>query len=77
LAHVRNKIGSKVLLMPHHCNPVRRALMGAAVVLSACALPALAQAKILLRISTPAVPDAWHAKMWTVFKDTLEKERTR
>ena len=27
----------------------------------------------LLRISTPAVPDDWHAKMWTVFKDTLDK----
>ena len=27
----------------------------------------------MLRISTPAVPDDWHAKMWTVFKDTLEK----
>jgi tripartite ATP-independent transporter DctP family solute receptor len=34
---------------------------------------ALAQAKIPMRISTPAVPDDWHAKMWTVFKDTLEK----
>jgi tripartite ATP-independent transporter DctP family solute receptor len=27
----------------------------------------------VLRISTPAVPDDWHAKMWTVFKDALEK----
>jgi tripartite ATP-independent transporter DctP family solute receptor len=36
--------------------------------------PALwAQSKTLLRISTPAVPDDWHAKMWTVFKDSLEK----
>jgi tripartite ATP-independent transporter DctP family solute receptor len=26
-----------------------------------------------MRISTPAVPDDWHAKMWTVFKDTLDK----
>lgn len=34
---------------------------------------ALAQTKIPLRISTPAVPDDWHAKMWTVFKDELEK----
>ena len=34
---------------------------------------ALAQAKIPLRISTPAVPDDWHAKMWTVFKDSLDK----
>jgi len=32
----------------------------------------MAAAKIALRISTPAVPDDWHAKMWTVFKDSLE-----
>ena len=35
--------------------------------------PLLAQTKIPLRISTPAVPDDWHAKMWTVFKDSLDK----
>ena len=29
--------------------------------------------KILLRISTPAVSDDWHAKIWAVFKDTLKK----
>jgi tripartite ATP-independent transporter DctP family solute receptor len=51
----------------------RRTLLGAATALSAIALPAFAQGKTILRISTPAVPDAWHAKMWTVFKDTLEK----
>jgi tripartite ATP-independent transporter DctP family solute receptor len=34
---------------------------------------AQAQSKVLLRISTPAVPDDWHGKMWTVFKDTLDK----
>ena len=34
---------------------------------------AFAQSKALLRISTAAVPDDWHAKMWTVFKDTLDK----
>ena len=38
-----------------------------------CALPAQAQSKIPLRISTPAVPDDWHAKMWTVFKEQLDK----
>ncbi len=43
-----------------------------ASVLSAPAY-AQAQAKTVLRISTPAVPDDWHAKMWTVFKDNLEK----
>ena len=32
-----------------------------------------AAAKVPLRISSPAVPDDWHAKMWTVFKDSLDK----
>jgi tripartite ATP-independent transporter DctP family solute receptor len=55
--------------------PIKRrtTLMGAAVALGSLALPATAQAKTVLRISTPAVPDAWHAKMWTVFKEALEK----
>ena len=35
--------------------------------------PLMAQTKIALRISTPAVPDDWHAKMWTVFKESLDK----
>ena len=34
---------------------------------------AMAQTKTVIRISTPAVPEDWHAKMWTVFKETLEK----
>ena len=54
----------------------RRTLLGAAAALGATALPALptlAQTKTVLRISTPAVPDDWHAKMWTVFKEQLEK----
>ena len=51
----------------------RRTLLGAAAALSATALPSLAQSKVVLRISSPAVPDDWHAKMWTVFKDALEK----
>ncbi len=51
----------------------RRTLLGAATALGAATLPAMAQSKIVLRISTPAVPDDWHAKMWTVFKDALEK----
>ena len=33
----------------------------------------LAQARRALRISTPAVPDDWHARMWTVFKDQIDK----
>ena len=47
---------------------------GAALALGAALPAAHAQGgKVLLRISTPAVPDDWHAKMWTVFKDSLEK----
>jgi tripartite ATP-independent transporter DctP family solute receptor len=55
---------------------LRRTLIaaGAAFALGAVALPAaLAQTKTTLRISTPAVPDDWHAKMWTVFKESLDK----
>lgn len=54
---------------------LRRHLMlaGTALALACMGAPALAQTKIPLRISTPAVPDDWHAKMWTVFKDTLER----
>ena len=33
----------------------------------------LAQARRALRISTPAVPDDWHARMWSVLKDQLDK----
>nr|WP_315227540.1 sialic acid TRAP transporter substrate-binding protein SiaP [uncultured Albidiferax sp.] len=54
----------------------RRTLLGAAAALGASTLPVLpvlAQTKTVLRISTPAVPDDWHAKMWTVFKEQLEK----
>jgi tripartite ATP-independent transporter DctP family solute receptor len=51
----------------------RRTLLGATAALGALALPGLAQTKTVLRISTPAVPDDWHARMWTVFKDALEK----
>ena len=55
---------------------IRRGMVAAASIalLAGPLLPsAQAQSKVLLRISTPAVPDDWHAKMWTVFKDTLEK----
>jgi tripartite ATP-independent transporter DctP family solute receptor len=34
---------------------------------------AVAQSRQALRVSTPAVPDDWHAKMWTVFREALEK----
>ena len=56
--------------------PLRRHLLAAcvsALALGGLATSALAQTKTTLRISSPAVPDDWHAKMWTVFKDTLEK----
>ena len=46
-------------------------LMGLA--LCGAVTPLMAQTKIALRISTPAVPDDWHAKMWTVFKESLDK----
>ncbi len=51
----------------------RRSLLAATAALGASALPVLAQSKVVLRISSPAVPEDWHAKMWTVFKDNLEK----
>ncbi len=44
----------------------------AAVTLGASLTATQAQAKTVLRISTPAVPDDWHARMWTVFKDALD-----
>ena len=34
---------------------------------------AIAQSKQVIRISTPAVTEDWHAKMWTIFKDSLDK----
>ena len=55
---------------------LRRTLLAAAsaTLLMGTLLPAAqAQNKMVLRVSTPAVPDDWHAKMWTVFKDNLEK----
>jgi len=55
---------------------MRRELLviGAALALTGALPPAVqAQNKVLLRISTPAVPEDWHAKMWTVMKEQLEK----
>lgn len=53
----------------------RRRLLhaGGAAVLAAAVPWAAAQARTVLRVSTPAVPDDWHAKMWTVFRESLEK----
>jgi TRAP-type transport system periplasmic protein len=52
----------------------RRVILGAAIAAVTVMAPvAFAQTKQVLRISTPAVPDDWHAKMWTVMKDELDK----
>ena len=52
----------------------RRSLLNAGTSAAlALGLPATAQTKAVLRISSPAVPDDWHAKMWTVFKEHLDK----
>jgi len=53
---------------------LRRALIAAAFACPVAIIaPALAQAKTVLRISTPAVPDDWHVKMLYVFKDELAR----
>jgi hypothetical protein len=62
--------------MSHTKHLRRRAVLAAMAAMAASgslALPAWAQSKALLRISSPAVPDDWHARMWTVFKDALDK----
>ena len=62
--------------MSHSTFLQRRSILTAAATLGALTLPAIptmAQSKMVLRISSPAVPDDWHAKMWTVFKESLEK----
>jgi tripartite ATP-independent transporter DctP family solute receptor len=51
----------------------RRWWLVLAAALALALLPALAQNKVLLRVSTPAVPDDWHGKMWTVLKESLDK----
>ena len=55
---------------------LRRSLIAATAALATATAfvpAAMAQSKVLLRISTPAVPDDWHGKMWTVFKESLDK----
>ena len=59
--------------MSHTNSPRRRAVLAAMAASGSLALPAWSQSKALLRISSPAVPDDWHAKMWTIFKDALDK----
>jgi tripartite ATP-independent transporter DctP family solute receptor len=59
--------------MTHTTTTFSRRTLLAAAALGAAALPVMAQSKTVLRISTPAVPEDWHGKMWTVFKDSLDK----
>lgn len=55
----------------HFPSARRRSLLAAALV---AAVPAaMAQPKALLRISSAALPDDWHGKMWTVFREALEQ----
>ena len=57
----------------------RRTMLAGAAIASttlSLSLPSFGQSKTVLRISTPAVPDDWHGKMWTVFKESLEKSAT-
>ena len=56
-----------------HKNGIKALALVAALGFGFAGQQAMAQTKQVVRISTPAVPDDWHAKMWTVFKDTLEK----
>lgn len=51
----------------------RRTCLTVAAAMSLATPLAFAQTRQLLRISTPAVPDDWHARMWTVMKDQLER----
>lgn len=51
----------------------RRSCLALAVAWSLSAQLAHAQGRQTLRISTPAVPEDWHARMWTVMKDQLEQ----
>jgi tripartite ATP-independent transporter DctP family solute receptor len=55
---------------------LRRTVLGlaaASAVMAMTASHALAQSKTILRISSPAVSDDWHGKMWDVFKESLNK----
>ncbi len=51
----------------------RRTWLTLAGALCISARNAWAQARQLLRISTAAVADDWHARMWTVMKEQLER----
>ena len=51
----------------------RRRWLALVATLCLAGRPGLAQVGRALRISTPAVPDDWHARMWSVLKDQLDK----
>jgi tripartite ATP-independent transporter DctP family solute receptor len=54
---------------------IRRSFLAsaaAALTFGAC-LSVQAQDKTVIRVSTAAVPADWHGKMWTVFKDELNR----
>ena len=51
----------------------RRSCLTLAVAWTLASQGVHAQTRKLLRISTPAVSDDWHARMWTVLKDQLEQ----
>ncbi len=60
----------------HTFHWLRRAVLGLSAVAALSAFTAsgaLAQSKTVLRISSPAVPDDWHGKMWGVLKESLNK----
>ena len=61
--------------LPMH-TPIRFKRLAACcfIVLAFMPWQAQAQAKTVLRISSPAVPQDWHAKMWNVFKTQLDTE---
>jgi tripartite ATP-independent transporter DctP family solute receptor len=56
------------LFFPRHFHAAAFSLL----MLALMPLPGGAQSKTTLRISSPAVSQDWHAKMWTVFKDKLQ-----
>lgn len=51
----------------------RKLITAAGAILSVSASLAQAKSPKQLRISTAAVPAAWHAKMWTVMKEELDR----
>lgn len=61
------------MIQPSNHPLKRRTLLGTALALGFTTRQLMAQTRQPLRISTPAVPDDWHARMWAVMKEQLEK----